>query len=126
MTLYGLNILGVFPLVLAQAQIIRFPWKEMALRIRDNLSFSLVLLLFMIPGHKFNSYLYLKNISKPAQSHLPSSFFSLGTLLVASSIQFPSAECFSSKGFPTNTRSSRHGSSASFRNSATNTKNMFH
>lgn len=61
-----------------------------------------------------------------AQGYSPSSFFSLGTLLVASSIQFPSTECFSSKGLPTNTRSSRHGSSASFTNSALSTKNTFH
>lgn len=49
---------------------------------------------------------------------LPSSFFKLGTLLVASSIHVPSAEYFSSKGFPTNTRSTNDGSSASFANSA--------
>lgn len=48
---------------------------------------------------------------------LPSSFLSLGSLLVASSTQFPSSECFSSRGFPTNTRSTSSGRSASFRNS---------
>jgi hypothetical protein len=38
----------------------------------------------------------------------------------------PSAVCFSSKGLPTKTRSSKDGSSASFTNSATSTKNAFH
>ena len=52
-------------------------------------------------------------------SCLPSSFFRLGSLLQASSIQFPSAECFSSRGFPTNTMSTRHGRSASLTNSPT-------
>lgn len=73
-----------------------------------------------------NSALMPMNAPKLAQRHSPSSFFSLGTLLVASSIQFPSAECFSSRGLPTNTRSSRQGSSASFTNSATGTKNTSH
>lgn len=48
---------------------------------------------------------------------LPSSFFRLGTLLVASSIQVPSAEYFSSKGLPTKTRSTSDERSASFANS---------
>lgn len=81
----------------------------------------------MIQFHRFIIIIVLtRRTFLTTQCHLPSSFFSLGTLFVASSIQLLSAECFSSKGLPTNTRSSRHGSSASFTNSATSTKRIFH
>lgn len=63
------------------------------------------------------SALYFNKCTFGVISYLPSSFFRLGTLLVASSIQVPSAEYFSSKGFPTKTRSSSVESSASFANS---------
>lgn len=82
-------------------------------------------LLFLIILSKVSGFAPRKPF--PAgQGHSPSSFFSFGTLLVASSIQLPSAECFSSSGLPTNTRSSRHGSSASFTNSAASTQNTVH
>lgn len=62
-----------------------------------------------------------------SETLVPSSFFRLGSLFVASSIHVPSAECFSSRGFPTNTRSTRHGSSASLTNSpATHAKHNIH
>lgn len=63
------------------------------------------------------SALYFNKCTFGVITYLPSSFFRLGTLLVASSIQVPSAEYFSSKGFPTKTRSSSVESSASFANS---------
>lgn len=66
-----------------------------------------------------------KSICKWTETcYSPSSFLSLGSLFVASSIQLPSAAHFSSNGFPTNTRSTRDGRSASFRNSAEGTNNI--
>ena len=61
------------------------------------------------------------SFSIAAETLLPSNFFRFGSLLEASSIQIPSVECFSSRGFPTNTRSMRQDRSASLTNSPAHT-----
>ena len=75
------------------------------------------------PHHGQRGYLEFRNkdLNSNADSFLPSSFFSFGKRLQASSRQVSK----SSRGFPVNTRSSRHGRSASFMNSTHSLTTLF-